>query len=531
MKGRGLSVPKPPKPRAWRRWLRGAPDSGRVANIPQGWLCLGAGGLTALAFAPFKLHLIPFASLAVLFVVWRGNNGKQAFRNGFLFGLGLFGVGVSWLHVSIHLFAGVNLAGAWALAFLLAAYLALFPALAGWLGGLRPARSERGHFLALMPALWALSEWARAQLFTGFPWLSIGYSQTESALSGYGALTGVFGVSFITAFLAGVLALGLRSARKSRFALLFAGIFVLGWLAGQAPWTRPAGAGLRVAIVQAAVPQELKWRPEHKQASLERHLSLTAPFWDHDLIVWPETAIPAYLHEEGAFIDSLEATAKDRGAVALLGVPVKELDTGAYFNSVLLLGAEERQLYHKRRLVPFGEYAPLKPLFGRLTTALGIVLPDFSPGDRNKPPVLRAPGFSLGVSICYEAAFGPEIAQALPEAGLLVNVSNDAWFGDSASPHQHLQMAQMRAIETGRQMARAANTGISALIDEKGRIIGKTAQFKPDAVAARLSLFTGRTPYSATGDGPVVAISLLLLLLAPGNPLRRPGRGRLRPGP
>ena len=531
MKGRGLSVPKPPKPRAWRRWLRGAPDSWRVSNIPQGWLCLGAGGLTALAFAPFKLHFIPFASLAVLFVVWRGNNGKQAFRNGFLFGLGLFGVGVSWLHVSIHLFAGVNLAGAWALAFLLAAYLALFPALAGWLGGLRPARSERGHFLALAPALWALSEWARAQLFTGFPWLSIGYSQTESALSGYGALTGVFGVSFITALLAGVLALGLRSARKSRFALLFAGIFVLGWLAGQAPWTRPAGAGLRVAIVQAAVPQELKWRPEHKQASLERHLSLTAPFWDHDLIIWPETAIPAYLHEERAFIDSLEATAKARGAVALLGLPVKELDTGAYFNSVLLLGAEERQLYHKRRLVPFGEYAPLKPLFGRLTTALGIALPDFSPGDRSRPPVLRAPGFSLGVSICYEAAFGPEIAQALPEAGLLVNVSNDAWFGDSASPHQHLQMAQMRAIETGRQMARAANTGISALIDEKGRIIGKTAQFKPDAVAAQLSLFTGRTPHSATGDWPVVAASLLLLLLAPGNPLRRPGRGRLRPGP
>ena len=487
--------------------------------------------MTALAFAPFKLHFIPFASLAVLFVVWRGNNGKQAFRNGFLFGLGLFGVGVSWLHVSIHLFAGVNLVGAWALAFLLAAYLALFPALAGWLGGLRPARSERGHFLALAPALWALSEWARAWLFTGFPWLSVGYSQTESALSGYGALTGVFGVSFITAFLAGVLALGLRSARKSRFALLFAGVFVLGWLAGQAPWTRPAGAGLRVAIVQAAVPQELKWRPEHKQASLERYLSLTEPFWDYDLIIWPETAIPAYLHEEGAFIDSLEATAKARGAVALLGLPVKELDTGAYFNSVLLLGAEERQLYHKRRLVPFGEYAPLKPLFGRLTTALGINLPDFSPGDRSEPPVLRAPGFSLGVSICYEAAFGPEIAQALPEAGLLVNVSNDAWFGDSASPHQHLQMAQMRAIETGRQMARAANTGISALIDEKGRIIGKTAQFKPDAVAAQLSLFTGRTPHSATGDWPVAAASLLLLLLAPGNPLRRRGRGRLRPGP
>ena len=341
----------------------------------------------------------------------------------------------------------------------------------------------------------------------------------------------MFGVSFITAFLAGVLALGLRSPRKSRFALLFAGVFALGWLAGQLSWTKPVGdAGLRTAIIQAAVPQELKWRPEHKQASLERYLSLTAPFWDYDLIIWPETAIPAYLHEERAFIDSLEATAKARGAVALLGAPVKELDTGADFNSVLLLGAEERQLYRKRRLVPFGEYVPLKPLFGRLTTALGIALPDFSPGDRSAPPVLRGPRFSVGASICYEAAFGHEIAQALPEAGLLVNVSNDAWFGDSASPHQHLQMAQMRAIETGRQMARAANTGISALIDEKGRIIGKTAQFKPDAVAARLSLFTGRTPYTATGDGPVVAASLLLLLLAPAGPLRRRGRGRLWPG-
>lgn len=516
---------------AWRRERRGALGGGRVANIPQGWLCLGAGGLTALAFAPFKLSFIPFATLAVLFAVWRGNNRKQAFRNGFLFGAGLFGVGVSWLHVSIHLFAGVNLAGAWALTFLLAAYLALFPALAGWLGAWRPARSERGHFLALMPALWALSEWGRARLFTGFPWLSVGYSQTESALSGYGALIGVFGVSFITALLAGVLALGFKSTRKSRFALLFASLFALGWLAGQAPWTKPADAGIRTAIIQAAVPQELKWRPEHKQASLERYLSLTAPFWDYDLIIWPETAIPAYLHEERAFIDGLEETAKAHGAVALLGAPVKDLDTGADFNGVLLLGAEERQLYHKRRLVPFGEYVPLKPFFGRLTTALGIVLPDFSPGDRSAPPVLRSRRFSLGASICYEAAFGHEIAQALPEADLLVNVSNDAWFGDSASPHQHLQMAQMRAIETGRQMARAANTGISALIDEKGRIIGKTAQFKPDAVAARLSLFTGRTPYMVVGDWPVAAASLLLLLWAPAGPLRRPGRGRLSPGP
>ena len=479
-------------------------------TLLQGLLSLSAGAGTAFAFAPYSISVIPFITLAVLFHTWRNGSPAQGFINGYLFGLGLFGAGVSWLHISINLFSGINLAGAYLLTFLLVAYLALFPALTGFLANCRPVRSDYCFFMVLVPPLWTLGEWVRSWLLTGFPWLTLGYTQTDTMLSGYASLAGVFGTSFITVFLAGGVVL--LSGKNRRISLALAMLFVLaaGWQFRTLQWTDNSGREIEAALVQGAVPQEIKWLPEYRNLSLERYPELTEPFWGHDLIIWPETAVPGFLHQYRGYIDGLDRTASRNGSILLVGLPTKDPGRGERFNSLVLLGGE-RQVYNKRHLVPFGEYLPLKPLLQWPLDRLRVSIADFSAGAVDAPPLFHADGYSMGLSVCFEAVFGPEVTSALPEAQVLVNVSNDAWFGDSASPHQHLQMARMRAIETGRYLLRATNTGISAIIDEKGRIAGKTRQFEPDAVATKVPLFTGSTPYVLTGDVLVVTLCLLLL--------------------
>lgn len=479
-------------------------------SFVQGLLSLCAGGATAFAFAPYEISVIPFITLAFLFHLWRTGSAGRAFINGYLFGLGLFGVGVSWLHISINLFSGINLAGAYLLTFLLVAYLALFPALTGFLANCRPVRSDHCFFLVVMPSLWALGEWVRSWLFTGFPWLTLGYTQTDGMLSGYGSLVGVFGISFILAFLAGGLILLTGKDRRMSLALTLLLVLAVSWQLRALQWTDNSGREIEVALVQGAIPQEIKWLPEYRSLSLDRYPELTEPFWGHDLIIWPETAVPGFLHQFREYMDGLGRTASYSGSILLVGLPTRGPDNGAKFNSLVLLGADP-QVYNKRHLVPFGEYLPLKPLLRWPLDMLKVSIADFAAGAGDDPPLFHAGGFSMGLSICFEAVFGSEVISALPEAQVLVNVSNDAWFGDSASPHQHLQMARMRAIETGRYLLRATNTGISAIIDEKGRIAGKTRQFEPDAVATKVPLFTGSTLYVLTGDILVVTLCLVLL--------------------
>lgn len=479
----------------------------------QGLLSLSAGGATVFAFAPYNISVIPFITLAVLFQIWRSGSPARAFINGYLFGLGLFGAGVSWLHISINLFSGINLAGAYLLTFLLIAYLSLFPALTGFLGNCCSRRSNYRYFLVVMPSLWTLGEWVRSWLFTGFPWLTLGYTQTGGMLSGYGSLVGVFGISFITAFLAGGLVLLFGKGRRMSLTLTMLLVLAASWQLRMLQWTDNSGREIGVALIQGAIPQEIKWMPEYMHLSLERYPELTAPFWGHDLIIWPETAIPGFLHQFRGYTDGLDRSARRNGSILLVGLPTKDTGRGEQFNSLVLLGGE-RQVYNKRHLVPFGEYLPLKPLLAWPLSVLKVSIADFTASDAEAPPLFHAGGFSMGLSICYEAVFGAEVITALPEAQVLVNVSNDAWFGDSASPHQHLQMARMRAIETGRYLLRATNTGISAIIDEKGKIVGKTRQFEPDAVATRVPLYTGSTLYVLAGDIPIVTLCLVLLVIA-----------------
>ena len=480
-----------------------------------------AGAVCAVAFAPYDLYLLAPASLLVLFHFWGRATPVQAFRLGYLFGIGLFGVGVNWLHISIDLFGGLGLVPAVGVTFLLIAYLALFPALAGYaarrLARARPAWDQ----LLILPAVWVLTEWLRTWLFTGFPWLHLGYSQIDSVLGGLAPLFGVFGVSWAVALSAGValtlFRCGLRGkvVSVSGLLLLVAG----GWVAGRTHWTTDTGVERSVALVQGAAPLEVKWRPEFLQQSIAVYVNLTAPHWDRNIIVWPETAIPAFASQVPDLLRQLTADSVRAGSDFYAGFPSVDAEGERYFNSLLLLG-EDPQTYHKRHLVPFGEFTPLAIVFRNFAELLNIPMSNFSPGDQEKP-LLRGRHASTGISICYEDTFGEEIIQALPEAELLINVSNDGWFGDSAAPHQHLQMARMRSRETGRYLLRATNSGISAIIDHEGRVRAVAPQFQPIVLTGTITLFSGLTPYARFGNWPIVLMAAGAILLGLRGRARR----------
>jgi apolipoprotein N-acyltransferase len=390
-------------------------------------------------------------------------------------------------------------------------YFSLFPALFGYLLARLGGTGTRWGLLVAAPALWVAIEWLRGWLLTGFPWLQLGYSQVDAPLAGLAPWLGVLGVSWGAALSAALLvALASSTAPARRLAGLALVVLWAGaWALGQVPWTIPVGQPLRALLVQGNIPQDQKWLAERKQATLERYRDLSR-VGGAELVIWPETAVPALYHRARDFLEAVAAELQEQGAHLLAGVPVKDLESGRYHNSVVAM-ADSPVFYHKRHLVPFGEYLPLPGLLGWVVQVMQIPMSDFSPGPA-QPTLLPAAGQLLGVSVCYEDAFGAEVIDTLPQATLLVNVSNDAWFGDSIAPAQHLQIARMRSQESGRDLLRATNTGISAFIDSRGRITRQAPQFQAVALSGEVQGRAGATPYVRLGNWPVLCglgISLL----------------------
>jgi apolipoprotein N-acyltransferase len=464
-----------------------------------------AGAATVLAFAPFGLHPLAFLTFAVLIHFWMDAPPRRCAWLGLAFGAGLFGAGVSWVYVSLHQFGGMPapLAAFATVAF--CALLALFPAAAGWLQARVPA-PEAARAGLLIPAAWVLCEWLMAWVLTGFPWLAIGYSAAGWPLQGYAPLGGVYLLSFLTLSVAGMLWLLLR--RKPR--VLVAIVLVLG--AGEAlrhlAWTAPAGAPVATALLQGNIEQEMKFRPERAANILETYARL-AEGTKARLVIFPETALPAFLDRiDPEYLARLDAVGRRNAGDLLLGVPYR---TGrGYYNSALTLGVSPRQIYHKVHLVPFGEFVP--PGFRWTLDVLAIPLSDFSRGSPDQAP-LEVAGQRVAVNICYEDVFGAEIARSLPEATLLVNMSNVAWFGDSLAPAQHLQIARLRAIETGRMVLTATNTGITAAIDRNGRVLERLGQFTEGRLEIEAQGYSGATPYVRLRDWPVVLACLFIFTL------------------
>lgn len=482
------------------------------------------GGAASVAgFAPVYGFPIPILALVVLFYLWsQCSSPRRAVALGLAYGFGLFGAGVSWVYVSLHVFGHMPAPLAALCVLLFVLYLALFPALVGFLQS-KAAVGIVARMLLLVPGLWVLIEWLRSWLFSGFPWLSIGYSQTGMPLSGLAPVVGVYGVGLATAVSAGALVLlwrGTRSARKVAGLVLVA-LWIGGWLANGIEWVRPTGKTLHVALVQGNIPLANKWAPDQRRNILQHYWRLSADRRE-DLVVWPEAALPFFRHElEGTFWERLRNHPSD----FVIGMLELHRSDGGdkLYNSMVAVTAGRQDWYRKRHLVPFGEFLPLSPLLGGLINYLHIPMSNFDAWQRSQAP-LTAAGVPLGTSICYEDAFPEEMRATLPAAQVLLNVSEDAWFGDSLAPHQRLQMAQMRSLETGRPMLRAANTGISALIDSNGRIKARAGHFRTEVLSGAVQPTTGTTPYVRFGNVPTVLACILMLVSALVWPGRRKGR-------
>jgi apolipoprotein N-acyltransferase len=476
---------------------------------------LAAGAAWPLAFAPFAWSPLALLALALLFALWREGSPWQAFRRGYLFGLGMFGVGVYWVYISMYWYGGMGAALSVFITALLAVTMAIFPALAGLLGML--LLRGRGPLAAILvlPAVWTLAEWMRGWFLTGFTWLQIGYSQIDTPLAGYAPLFGVYGLSLCAALSAALLCAALARDVSSRLRAGALGALALLWLGGavlaQIEWSREAGSPLRVALVQGNIPQDLKWAPSMREASVELYTRLSRPHWaSSDLVVWPETAIPMTYAEARPWLEALAAEADAGGASLLAGLIYVDPRSGRYYNS-MVNAARHHEIYHKRHLVPFTEYLPFRSVLGDLIDAFAIPMSDFASGAANQPPISAA-GQRLGMSICFEDAFGEELIRDLPEATLLVNVSNDAWFRDSAAPAQHLQIARMRALETGRWLARGTNTGMTAIIDHRGRLTAVAPPFTAHVLTGEVQPRTGSTPYVLIGNQGFLLLALCMLL-------------------
>lgn len=425
---------------------------------------------------------------------------------GFAFGAGLFGAGVSWVYVSLHQFGGMAAPLAAFATLVFCAVLALFPAAAGWLQARVPA-PDAARACLLIPATWVLCEWMLSWIFTGFPWLALGYSAAGWPLQGYAPLGGVYVVSFVIISGAGMLRL--LAAQRPRFLVMLLLLIGAGEALRHVAWTVPAGAPVPTALLQGNIEQQMKFLPERASRILETYARL-AEGTQARLVIFPETALPAFLDRiDPAYLARLDAVGKRNEGDLLVGVPYR---TGrdAYHNSALSLGLSPRQIYHKVHLVPFGEFVP--PGFRWTLDVLSIPLSDFSRGSFDQPP-LNVAGQRVAVSICYEDVFGAEIARSLPEATLLVNMSNVAWFGDSLAPAQHLQIARLRAIETGRMHLTATNTGITAAIDRDGRVLARLEQFTEGRLEIPAQGYAGATPYVRLRDWPAVVACLLILAL------------------
>lgn len=471
-------------------------------------LSFAAGGASVFAFAPFEIFPVAFASLAVLAtLLQRASGWRGGFRLGFAWGLGAFLAGVSWLYVALNRYGGMPMPLAGFAILLVCAYLALFPALAGALF-VRFARGGVARQAALFAGLWAAAEWLRGWLFTGFPWLAVGYSQTPpSPLAGFAPVLGVYGVGALVAFVGALLAFTAWRRAAPALGGAFGVVLVAGAGSVLAPvaWTEPSGDPIEVALIQTNIEQDLKWRPERLSDWLETNARLAR---EHvaDLVVLPETTLPILADRLPAgYLDMLAAPARARGGDLVLGAFVRDAD-GRVYNAAISVGASEREVYAKQHLVPFGEYSP--PLFGWFYRLVDIPMSDQTRGAPNQPPMALGDQ-RVAVNICYEDVFGRELIRSLPEATLLLNVSNLAWYGDSFAQPQHLQIARMRALETGRPMLRSTNTGMTAVVNPDGSIAGALPAFTRGALRLEVRGHVGLTPYARWGDRAAMLVALL----------------------
>jgi apolipoprotein N-acyltransferase len=475
-------------------------------------LALAAGASLTASFAPLNFWPLALICPAVLMWLWQDAAAREAAWLGFWFSTATFAAGTYWLYFSIQ----VGGAPAW-LAFALMAGLvaimglyqaALGYAVARWL-------PERGALrtLVALPAAWLLVEWWRGWFLSGFSWLSLGYSQTDTWLGAFAPILGVYGISAL--LLLGAGALVTLAAGPVRARIVAAILLVAPWALGAAlhgrSWTSSAGDPVSVAVVQGAIPQDEKWQEKNRQATLDRYETLTQQALGARLIVWPESAPADVANDIVPYISKVYGEAREHGSALVMGVLRAEGgaaggDPTRYFNSVLALDENSVTWYDKRHLVPFAEFFPVPRFVRSWMRMMSLPYSDFTRGGPDQRPLVAAP-LRLGATVCYEDAYGSAMLRVLPNANALVNVTNDAWFGHSSARHQHFQITRMRALEEGRYLVRAANDGISAVIGPHGEVIKRAPAFTPAVLISAIVPLKGLPPYAHVGNWLIVSLA------------------------
>ena len=494
--------------------------------------------LIVLSFPKFSWSFLAWVAFVPFLKALEDKTPRQRFRLGYLTGilccLGIF----YWVTHSMRYYGGLNTITSFSILLLMVFYLALYFGAFAWLWGLYP---PKGFFsLIWAPSVWVGLEFIRAHLLSGFPWELLGYSQyNHLSVIQAAELTGVYGISFLILLVNQTLYHLFGSdnpfrgwSRKWKGALftlfLFMATIIFGFysMSGQKQKDQQVPA-LSVAVIQGNIDQSLKWDPAYQEETVKiyRDLSLEALPKTPELIIWPETAIPFYFLNENRFTPGLFQLAREGKTYLLFGSPAVGYRQGEpqFFNRAYLLSPEGRiNFYDKVHLVPFGEYVPLKrflPFVGKVVQAIG----DFSPGTGSYG--LPHPKGKIGVLICFETIF-PGLSRAYKQDGcrILVNITNDAWFGDTSAPYQHLSMLVFRAVENRVWIARAANTGFSAVIDSSGRIVKRVPLFQTGGIYANIPLRGEKTFYTRHGDWIIVFCGLIFLagiLMIIGNYRRR----------
>ncbi|MBF6058609.1 apolipoprotein N-acyltransferase [Thiomicrorhabdus heinhorstiae] len=470
------------------------------------------GGLGVLSFAPFFLSPLMLFSLLGLFWLWlKADAPRQGFKIGLWFGLGLFGFGVSWLFSSIYFYSSVWLPLAVILTFGFVFYLALFSALAGWLACRLRTADTYWNLLLVFPLVWMLGELLRGSVFGGYPFLLVGVSHLHTWVDGYAPLLGVWGVSLAVAMSASVLLLLVKKQAWVTSALVMGLVWFGGLALQQVQWVKPLGKPIDIALLQGNVPQERKWLAEEFMPTLKTYVGMTRLNLDAQVIVWPETAIPAYykIVEKGALFSFIK-DAQILNADVLIGVIDSAPQSNDYYNALINVHKPEDR-YYKHHLVPFSEYFPFNDAFKFLSHLFDIPYATFTAGN-DEPKPMELGGQKAGLSICFEMAFGEELARQLPEAKYLITVSNDAWFAHTFEPAQQLQDVQMRALELGREIARSTNTGYTAIVDVKGRIKQQIPAYQTGFLRGMIQPYDGMTFYAQWKWWPIMTILGLMLL-------------------
>ncbi len=467
-------------------------------------LALVAGALLPLSLAPFGLWPVGMVSIALWFYLLQRHPQNWA-GLGWVFGVGKYGVGVSWVYVSIHVYGNAPPALAGALVVVFVAGLSLFS-----LGNaLAFARLRTGNLAVdglVFACVFVAFEWVLTWALTGFPWLYPAYGHIRTPLGAYAPVGGVLLVSLALALSSSFAAVAVVSTRRAWPIALS----VIPWLLGAAllavDWVS-AGEQRSVALVQGNIDQAIKWRPESRGPIVRTYRALSEPLWGVDTLVWPEAAITLMAHDADAVLGELDRRGKSHGTSLVLGLPAVERMPGGeivFRNTAVALG-DGGGRYVKRRLVPFGEYVPLEDLLRGLIGFFDLPMSHAAPGDWRQP-LLRLGEDHAAMAICYEIVYPDLVRNQLATPDVLMTLSNDSWFGTSIGPLQHLQMAQMRALENGRWLLRATNNGVTAIVDHHGRVVDRLPQFQAGALQGRYRIMDGDTPFVRLGHLPVLLL-------------------------